>query len=343
MVKRFLQTFKGKYFFGIGEDRVLKEILESCSVERITAAFSGYDLVVFDEAQKISEVGTALKILTDTLPTVKIIATGSSSFDLSNKVGEPLTGRRKVITLFPLSALELKESAGPMGLLERMESYLLYGSYPEVLNIDNSLEKREYLAGLRDSYLLKDILELENIKGSDKLFSLLKLLAFQIGKEVSLNELGNALGMAKQTAERYLDLLEKTFIIKRVLGFSRNLRKEITKTARYYFIDTGVRNAVINNFNSLEFRDDRGALWENYLFCERLKRNAYLRTQTDMYFWRTYDRQEIDIVEEKDGVLHGYECKWSPGKKRIPPAWRQAYPEAGYTVVTRENFLDFVV
>ena len=218
----------------------------------------------------------------------------------------------------------------------------MYGSYPEVLTAKNMDEKREYLITLRDSYLLKDILELENIKNSSKLSDLLKLIAFQIGKEVSLNELSNALGIAKQTVERYLDLLEKSFVIKKVYGFARNLRKEITKTARYYFFDNGIRNAVINNFNDLSTRDDVSSLWENYLFMERLKRQSYYKIFSNNYFWRTYDHKEIDLVEEREGKLFGYEFKWGNKKIKPPGLWFATYKEAEYEVISRKNYIEFI-
>jgi len=342
LIETFLKGYKGRYYLGVGEDRVLREILGSQQVQRIITAFSGYELIVIDEAQKIPGIGTGLKIMIDQLPDTKILASGSSSFKLSGSIGEPLTGRQRVITLFTLSALELKDDLGPMKVLEMLDEFLVYGSYPEVLTTKNMDEKREYLITLRNSYLLKDILELENIKNSSKLSDLLKLIAFQIGKEVSLNELSNALGIAKQTVERYLDLLEKSFVIKKVYGFARNLRKEITKTARYYFFDNGIRNAVINNFNDLRTRDDVSSLWENYLFMERLKRQSYYKIFSNNYFWRTYDHKEIDLVEEREGKLFGYEFKWGNKKIKPPGLWFATYKEAEYEVISRKNYIEFI-
>jgi predicted AAA+ superfamily ATPase len=223
-----------------------------------------------------------------------------------------------------------------------MPELLVFGSYPETLDKKNYAEKREYLELLRDSYLYKDILELENLRNSDKLSDILRLLAFQIGKEVSLNELSNALDLSKQTVERYLDLLEKAFVIQRVRGFSRNLRKEISKTARYYFLDNGIRNAVINNFNLLETRNDIGQLWDNFLFIERIKLRTYLNISANIYFWRTYDQKEIDLVEERDGNLFGFEFKWGDTKTKKPRLWLETYKNASYEIINRENFLGFI-
>jgi predicted AAA+ superfamily ATPase len=300
-------------------------------------------MVFIDEAQRIPEAGYGLKLLIDNFPEMIILVTGSSSFDLSNKIGEPLTGRNIVRNLFPVSVLELYEQFGGMHVLQRLEELMIYGAYPEILNAASADEKKEYLMSVRDSYLLKDILELENIRNPSKLNDLLKLLAFQIGKEVSLNELSNSLGIARQSVERYLDLLEKTFIIKKVGGFSRNLRKEIVKTSRYYFWDNGIRNAIVNNFNLPLQRNDVGMLWENFLFMERLKTKSYRRIFSNDYFWRTYDQQEVDLVEDRDGKLYAYEFKWNPRKAKAPKAWTDAYPDSEFLVISKENFLDFLI
>jgi len=276
------------------------------------------------------------------MPSIKVIASGSSSFDLSNKLGEPLTGRQRIGVIYPLSMLELSEQFGPMEIQTRLDEFMVFGTFPETLNIQSDLEKVEYLSTLRDSFLLKDLLVLESIKNASKLTSLLKLLAFQIGKEVSITELSNTLGLAKHTVERYLDLLEKVFVIKRVGGFSRNLRKEITKTFRYYFWDNGIRNALINNFNHLDSRDDIGMLWENFIFSERLKRNTYKRRYANYYFWRTYDRQEIDFIEEYGGELAGYEFKWAAKEAKKPKLWLDTYDKSHFETINKANFLPFI-
>lgn len=343
LIKRLLEGFSGRIFSGSGDNQEVREILSAQKLTRLQSAFGNYQMVFIDEAQRIPDAGYGLKLLIDHFPEMVILVTGSSSFDLSNKIGEPLTGRNIVRNLFPVSVLELYEQFGGMYVLQKLEELLVYGAYPEILNTSSDDERKEYLISVRDSYLLKDILELENIRNPSKLNDLLKLLAFQIGQEVSLNELSNGLGISKQSVERYLNLLEKTFIIKKVGGFSRNLRKEIVKTYRYYFWDNGIRNALINNFNMPAQRNDIGMLWENFLFLERLKTKSYRRIFSNDYFWRTYDRQEIDLVEDRDGKLYAYEFKWNQRKAKAPKAWTDAYPGSEFQVVSKENFLEFLV
>jgi predicted AAA+ superfamily ATPase len=281
--------------------------------------------------------------LIDSSPDKTIVLTGSSSFELSGQLGEPLTGRQKQKKLFPIAVVELHKQFGGMRLLEILDELLIFGSYPEVLNQDSEIDKMEYLHLLRDSYLLKDILELENLKYSEKLFDLLKLLAFQIGHEVSFNELANKLGIAKQSVERYISLLEKAFVVKRLGGFSRNLRNEITKSSRYYFLDNGVRNAIINNFNPVGSRNDIGMLWENFMVMERLKKQEYQRIFSNNYFWRTYDQKEIDLIEDRGGKLYAFEFKYGSKKIKAPRQWQNAYPDSKFSLVTPENFLEFLV
>ncbi len=342
LIKKLIANYGDKMYQGTGDNLELREIISSQRLNQIATYMGGYDLIFIDEAQRIPDIGLGLKLLVDHFPEIQIIATGSSSFDLSNKLGEPLTGRSIKRILYPVSIFELFHQEGGMKTMEILENLLIFGGYPEILNIEAAEEKIEYLFSLRDSLLLKDILELEQVKNSTKLVDLLKLLAFQIGQEVSLNEIGNNLGLAKQSVERYLDLLEKNFIIKKVTGFSRNLRKEVVKMNRYFFWDNGIRNALINNFNMLNQRNDVGMLWENFLFMERLKTKEYKRIHSNDYFWRTYDQQEIDLVEEREGKLFGYEFKFSAQKVKTPVAWRKAYPEAEFSVISKENFLQFL-
>jgi predicted AAA+ superfamily ATPase len=343
LIEKLISDFKGQVFIGSGDDIRIRKILSSEDKTLILNAFSGYDIIFIDEAQRIEKVGWGLKILIDNLPDKIIIASGSSSFQLSAQVGEPLTGRDFTYLLFPISLYELNSQLGGMKTIQNLENYLIYGMYPEILTSSNNNEKTKYLNSLRNSYLFKDILELENIKNSDKLFDILKLLAFQIGNEVSLSELGKKVGLAKQTVERYLDLLEKSFVIKRIGGFSKNLRKEVVKSSRYYFYDNGIRNSIINNYNTLDQRNDIGMLWENFMVLERIKVQQYKSIFANYYFWRTYDQKEVDLVEERDGKLYGFEFKWNPAKAKVQHEWLKTYTNASFEIVNRDNFLGFVV
>jgi len=341
LIKHLLKDITEKVFLGDGDDIQLRKILSSNDKTRILSALQDYDYIFIDEAQRISDIAWGLKILVDNLPETIIIASGSSSFQLSSQVGAPLTGRSITSMLFPVSAIELKQQFGGMHIIQNLENYLVYGMYPEILKTGNNKDKISYLFELRNSYLLKDILELENIRNADKLYDLLRLIAFQIGEEVSLSELGNALELAKQTVSRYLDLLEKTFIIKKIGGFSRNLRKEVTKTNRYYFFDNGIRNAIVNNFNMVETRNDIGMLWENFMIMERIKKQHYHEIFSNNYFWRTYDQKEVDFVEEREGKLFGYEFKWKAKKNKIQQEWLNTYDNASFEIINKENFLQF--
>lgn len=346
LIEDVLKTWTdGRYFLGTGEDRAVKEVLGSSDVNLIRSSFSGYSLIVIDEAQAMSNVGAGLKLLVDTLPEVKVIASGSSSFQLASGIGEPLTGRRRTATLYPIAAMELEAEFGGMALRQRLDELLVYGSYPEVLTTENAQDKAEALHELCNSYLFKDILAFERLRNADKIHRLLSLLAFQVGKEVSITELGTALGLNRLTVERYIDLLEKTFVIFRIPGFSRNLQSEVTKTSRYYFRDNGIMNAVVNNFNPLSMRNgnDIGALWENFIVTERMKKQEYSRVISNNYFWRTYKRQEIDLVEERGGQLYGYEIKYGKAKPSAPSLWKENYPDATYQVISRQNYADFII
>ncbi len=298
-----------------------------------------------DEAQKIPNIGTALKVIVDHRPDLCVIATGSSSFSLARDIGEPLTGRKTTLTLFPIAELELTKHYNPSELKQTLPKRLIFGSYPEVLTAETTEQQIRRILELKDSYLPKDVLQVERIKNSKVLIDLLRLLAFQLGSEASLNELGTQLGIDSKTVGRYLDLLEKTFVIFNVRGFSRNLRKEITKKSRFYFYDNGIRNAIIANFNELELRNDCGALWENFMFMERLKKRSYLNIPANCYFWRTWNRKEIDLIEEREGKLFGYEFKWSPKTKSFHPPrdWKTTYPDAYYEVITPQRYLEFVI
>ena len=325
-----------------GEDMSTAEILKQRTVENYKRLMGKHKVLIIDEAQKIQDIGQILKLMVDKIDGIKIIATGSSVFDLANQLGEPLTGRKVTFNLYPLAQMEYSEEENLVQTKSLLEERLIYGNYPELLKYDSYEEKAAYLNELVNSYLLKDILEHDGIKNSAKLINLLRLLAFQIGKEVSLEELGRQLGMSRSSVERYLDLLSKVFVIYKVSGFSRNLRKEITKTSRWYFYDNGIRNTLIANFNPIALRNDIGELWENYLLSERIIYQQYSGMIVNNYFWRTYYQQEIDWIEEREGNLFAYEIKWKDKKVKVPSAWKDAYPDSEYSVISQDNYLNFI-
>ncbi len=342
LINEFLSQTSLKYRYDSGDNLEIANTLAKCTYDSTDNHVGNYELIVIDEAQKIPRIGNALKLMVDRHPDKYFIATGSSSFDLANKTDESLTGRKRLITLFPIAQLELKDDLAPSELKSNLNKYLIYGSYPEVLTNKLDIEKEEILKLIANSYLLKDILEFDRVKNSEKIMNLLKLLAFQIGSEVSANELGKQLGIDTKTVLYYLDLLEKSFVIFSLSGFSRNLRKEVTKMSKYYFYDNGIRNAIISNFNKLIDRNDVGQLWENFLMVERRKRNAYKKFSTNYYFWRTYEQQEIDLIEENSGKLFGYEFKWQNRQSKPPKLWIDTYENASYKEINPDNYLDFI-
>jgi predicted AAA+ superfamily ATPase len=327
-----------------GEDQRTIDRMAERSVENFKLLLGSATFLFIDEAQNIPDIGGKLKLLVDEMPDVHVIVTGSSMFELNNKLGQPLVGRSHVIQLFPLAQIEYQTQENTVETFSKLEQRLIFGSYPELLNFSDNEEKIDYLEGIVSSYLLKDILAYEGIKKADKIIDLLRLIAFQIGNEVSLDELAiNLKGISRNTIESYLDLLSKVFIIYPVKGFSRNLRKEISKSNRWYFYDNGIRNALIRNYNPLNLRNDQGQLWENYLMAERIKVNAYLKRRVNTYFWRTYDQQEIDLIEESGIDLSAFEFKWKMNKVKIPAAWKNNYPSATFEIIHNENYLNFVL
>jgi len=326
-----------------GEDMDTVDLLERRTIENYKRILGENLILIIDEAQEIPEIGKKLKLMVDNIEGVKIMATGSSVFDLSNQLGEPLVGRKKTYELFPLSQMELSEQETNLDTKSRLEERLLLGSYPELFQLGSWDEKVDYLREQVSSYLLKDILAFEGIKKRDKILQLLRIIAFRVGKEISLEGIGNELNLSKNTVEKYLDLLSKVFIIHKVSGFSKNLDNEITKMNRWYYYDNGIRNAVISSFNQLSLRNDQGLLWENYLVAERLKYQSYNNLHVNNYFWRTHTRQEIDWIEEQDGNLSAFEIKWSLKKKvKQPAAWKNGYPNASFQVITPDNYLEWI-
>lgn len=342
LLKQFLTQSSLKYKFDTGDNIHTQHFLGSEDIERLKEYAQGYDLIAIDEAQKIPQIGQALKILVDHVPNIKIIATGSSSFDLAGQIGEPLTGRKNTLTLYPIAQIELRNLYNTHELKEKLPEWLVFGGYPEVITTRGKKEKEKMLEEIVQSYLLKDILELDRVKSSKILLDLLRLLAFQVGNEVSLSELAQHCGIDYKTVARYLDLFEKSFVIYNLRAFSNNARKEIATKSKYYFYDNGIRNAVISNFNTITVRNDIGALWENFIFMERLKRRSYRTMFANSYFWRTYNHKEVDLVEERGGKLHGYEFKWSSAKTKKLKEWREAYPNASLEIITQKNYLSFV-
>jgi predicted AAA+ superfamily ATPase len=320
-----------------GDEEDTHALFRAKSAKELGIYLKGYHTVIVDEAQRIENIGLKLKLIIDHMPEIQLVATGSSSFELANKVNEPLTGRKWEYQLYPLSFQEL---ANHLGLLEEqrmLPSRLLYGAYPDVVSTAD--DPREVLKLLSDSFLFKDILQWENIKKSNRLIALLKALAYQVGQEVSYNELGKTLGLDNQTVEKYVLLLEQSFVIYRLPAYSSNHRKELKKSRKIYFYDNGIRNALINDFRPVNTRSDIGALWENYFIGERKKFIAYNKVWANTYFWRTSTQKEIDYIEEYNGVLHAFECKWNTEKSTPPPrAFAKLYPEHTFDVVTPANF-----
>jgi len=344
LINQIIAETSEPYLLLYGEDQDVQRQLEYRSTQRYKNLLGDAKLLIIDEAQKVKDIGQVLKLMVDTIDDLKILATGSSAFDLEKFMGEPLTGRKTTFNLFALSEQEFDQTETVFQKEANLRQRLVYGNYPELLQLPNLSDKKIYLEELISSYLLKDILEFDLIRNSEKILQLLRLLAHQVGSEVSYTELGKQLGMSKNTVERYLDLLSKVFIIHSVGAYSKNLRKEIVRGKRWYFYDNGIRNALIGNLNPIEDRTDIGALWENYIVSERIKYQKYTNMLVYNYFWRTYDQQEIDWIEDRASVLHAYEFKWNPKKKaKAPKAFKEAYPTSEFRVITRDNFYDWLM
>ncbi len=342
LISNFLSKTKLKYKLDNGDNASVSEVLSSRDSKKIQNYVAGYELVVIDEAQRIPDVGLGLKILVDNNPDLKVLITGSSTLSLSYKVGEPLVGRAFDYKLYPVSQKEMLTKFNRSELEQKKEEFLIFGSYPEVIEAHATQEKIQILTKIANSYLFRDIIELERVSDNKILLDLLRLIAFQVGNEVSLTELGSNLGIDRKTVARYLWLFEQSFVLYNLRGYSSNLRKEITKKSKYYFYDNGIRNAIISNFNHLSLRDDVGKLWENFMVIERLKSQEYKPLWANNYFWRTWDGQEIDWVEERGGKLFGYEFKYQKDKVSEPKLWKTTYPESEFLAINKENYLDFL-
>lgn len=342
LVNGYLKKVKVKFLSDSGDNINTRKILSSSDFSQILPYADQADLIFIDEAHLIPGVGQGLKIIVDQRPEKKIIATGSSSFELAGQVGEPLVGRKWTLTLYPLSQFELRQNSSAFELKQKLAEFLIFGSYPEVLTAESREKKIKVVQGIANSYLFKDLLTFEGIRGSNFAHHLTQLLAFQIGNQVSLSELAQTLQVNIKTVQRYLDLLEKSFIIKSLTPYSRNLRDEIRSKKKYYFLDNGIRNAVISQFNDLGLRDDIGGLWENFLVSERIKFQEYTLLSANNFFWRTWEKKEIDLVEEREGKLFAYEFKWRQEKVKPPKDFLGNYKDSVYTVVNKENYLDFI-
>lgn len=342
LIEKFLDGTSYKSKLVTGDDITIHQTLGSQDLGKIKSFCEGYELIAIDEAQKIPNIGMGMKLMVDQIKDIRVLATGSSSFELAGQTGEPLTGRKTTLHLWPVAQMELLHHFNRFELNERLTGFLIYGTYPAVVSAQTEEEKRRILMEIAGSYLFKDILAFERIKSPQILLDLLRLLAFQIGNEVSVNELSKNLGIDNKTVKRYLELLERAFIIIRLRGYGGNLRKEITRHSKYYFYDTGIRNAVIANFNPPEIRNDTGFLWENFLVIERMKKQSYAPVYANNFFWRSWSRQEVDFVEERGGRLFGYEFKWGREQRKSPGLWLQSYENASFEIINRENYLDFI-
>ena len=333
-----------KYILLNGDDITTIQAFETRSVESLKKIVGDIKLLIIDEAQEIPDIGKKLKLMVDSIPDIKIIVSGSSAFELNNELGEPLVGRKYTLHLYPLSQQEFSKKETRLETIARLDERLIYGGYPELLHIPNLKDKAAYLREQVNSYLLKDVLSFEGIKKRDKILMLLTKIAYRAGSEISIEGLANEIQVSKNTVEKYLDLFAKVFILYKVVGFSRNMHNEITKKNKWFFVDNGIRNAVINNFHPLNMRDDLGLLWENYINAERKKKIEYEQERIDEYFWRTHTRQEIDRIEEKDGRLFAYEYKFSrPKKESPPPLFAKNYPEASFQIIHKDNYLEYIL
>jgi len=324
-----------------GDDPGIRDMLANQGIGMLQRMFSGEEILIIDEAQRIENLGVLLKMIIDNIPEVQVIATGSSAFELTDKIKEPLTGRKWEYNLYPISFEEMCNHHGALQEFGLLENRMVYGYYPEI--VTSSADQRELLAQLTDSYLYKDILVLDSIKKPSKIETLLKALAFQVGHEVTYHELSQIVQLDKETIEKYISLLEQAFIIFRLISFARNLRNELKRSRKIYFHDNGIRNMLISNLTPLQTRQDTGILWENFLVSERIKYTHYQRIYANHYFWRTHAQQEIDYIEERDGKLYAFEFKWNPAKKtRFTKTFLQAYPDSVTQVVNRDNFMEFI-
>ena len=340
LMNQLAEKISGRSLIISGEDFDVQELFSSQKLSLLKSATSGYTHLFIDEAQKIPNIGTSLKLIVDNIPQLAVFFTGSSSFELYNQLGEPLTGRSIFLNLFGFSQEELNEDF--LDARKALEEKLIYGLYPQVYLEQEIKQKEEILNSIKNGYLLKDVLEFDLQKDSIFILNLLRLIAFQIGHDISYSEIASRLQVNVRTVQRYLNILEKMFIIFSLPGFSRNMRNEYTKTPRYYFWDNGIRNALIANLNPINIRNDSGQLWENYCISERQKFLSFNRITANRFFWRTYTQKEIDYIEERGGSLYAYEMKFSGKSSKVPAVFMENYPGSKFMEINKDNFLDFL-
>lgn len=336
MLKKLLEDSGLKYLSINGEEFHIKKLFEEPTVEKLKRIVSENKIVLIDEAQQIKNIGLCLKLMIDNIPDVQFIASGSSALEIADEIFEPLTGRHFTFHLYPLSVSEIYGNDF-LSVTENLNWHLVYGFYPDVLN--NKLHAKKYLSSIATQYLYKDVLAWKDIRKPELLHKLLQLLAYQIGSEVSINELANSLKVNAATIENYLDLLEKSYVIFRLKSYVTNDRKEVTKMRKIYFYDLGIRNAIINNFNPIELRNDVGQLWENFVIMEIIKKNEYAQKDMKYYFWRSLQQQKVDFIVQDEQKITAFEMKWG-NKGRITKAFTNAYPDAETAIVTPDNFFE---
>lgn len=344
LLKQAQNDFGGKTMFYNCDDPQVRDQFTDISLHQLQQLLRDTDLVIFDEAQRIKNIGITLKLIADELSDKRVLVSGSSSLELANEINEPLTGRKKTFHIYPISFLELSQyhDNDQTKTASYLDQAMIFGTYPVLFDLSTQQDKTEYLLEITQDYLYKDALEYQDIRNPEQLRKLLTALALMIGNEVSFTELANTVGVDQKTVIRYVDLLEKSYVIFRLPALSRNLRKEINKSRKIYFYDVGVRNALLRNFNGFELRNDRGAVWENFLISERIKRDRYQRIFKNYYFWRTYDQKEIDFIEEIGGQLKGFEFKWSKDKMIVAKEFLETYVGSSVELVNKDSFMEFV-
>ncbi|MFZ4105189.1 ATP-binding protein [Flavobacterium sp.] len=343
LIEKIIENLNEKYLFLNGDDVESHNLLESQSTANFNRLLGDTRFLIIDEAQEIPNIGKKLKLMVDTIPDLKVLVTGSSAFEINNQIGEPLVGRMKTINLYPIAQIEFSKTENYLETKSYLEDRLIFGSYPELSKIINREDKISYLKEIVNTQLLRDIFAFEGIKKRDKIIALLQIISFGTGSEISLESIGRDLQISKNTVEKYLDLFSKVFIIYSVSGFSKNRDNEITKMKKWYFVDNGIRNAIINSFNPLNMREDVGKLWENYLNSERIKKLSYQENQVLDYFWRTHTRQEIDRLEVKNEQIAAFEYKYGKSKSKIPTEFAKSYPDATFEIINQDNYLDYIL